>query len=127
MSEITVMLNQLAAFEDERNAVAKAIMDEPWASGVAAEYAKLQARVNEATTRHNEIIALLRSEIEQQTLALGESVKGDRLMAVWSKPRITWDGRVLEGYLIAHPELAAARRVGQPSVSIRPVKTGGDV
>lgn len=49
----------------------------------------------------------------------GETVKGQFLQAVWSKPRVTWDAKALDGYAINHPELFAFRKEGAPSVSIR--------
>jgi hypothetical protein len=122
MSEIAVMLNQLAAFEAERNTITEKIMAEPWASGVVCEYAKLQERIGNATAQHGAIVATLRQEIETATLALGETVRGAELMAVWSKPRVAWDGKILDGFAFAHPELLAARHVGQPSVIIRAVR-----
>lgn len=98
--------------------------------------AKLDALLTEAEALSKERAAYLEpwaqavADTERQvldlTLALGETVRGDALMAVWSKPRVTWDGKILEGYVIAHPELAAARHTGQPSVSIRPVRRDGD-
>lgn len=55
-------------------------------------------------------------------VALGASVKGEHLHAVYSKGRATWDGKLLEGYAVAHPEVLACRNVGEPTVSIRAVK-----
>lgn len=43
----------------------------------------------------------------------------NNMMAVWSKGRVTWDGKGLGGYMVAHPEIEAFRREGKPSVSIR--------
>ncbi len=42
-------------------------------------------------------------------------------MAVWSKGRETWDTKSLDGYALAHPEIASLRKVGDPSVSIRKI------
>lgn len=54
--------------------------------------------------------------------AISETVRGTFLMAVWSKPRVTWDSKGLLGYMVAHPEIEAFKRVGEPSVSIRRIK-----
>lgn len=64
----------------------------------------------------------LRAQITAAVLARGESVKGKYLQAVWSKPRVSWDTRALEGYAAAHPELHGFKKVGEPSVSFRGVK-----
>ena len=52
-------------------------------------------------------------------IALGASVKGEHLHAVYTKGRETWDGKLLSGYAIAHPDVLACRNIGAPSVSIR--------
>lgn len=68
-------------------------------------------------------IAELEEQAKQAVLQEGDTVRGGALQAVYSKPRITWDSKQLDGLMIVIPELAQARRVGQPSVSIR--KIGG--
>jgi hypothetical protein len=55
-------------------------------------------------------------------VALGASVKGERLHAVYTKGRETWDGKLLSGYAIAHSDVLACRNIGAPSVSIRAAK-----
>lgn len=67
----------------------------------------------------NEEISLLTNEIKEQVKATGESVKGSHLMAVYTKPRVTWDTKGIEGFSVAHPEINAFRKIGEPSVSIK--------
>lgn len=62
------------------------------------------------------------AEVKALVIAAGESVKGATLHAVFTGGRETWDGKLLAGFALAHPEIAAARKVGQPSVSIRASK-----
>jgi len=64
-------------------------------------------------------INLLTNEVKQEVAALGETVKGASLMAVYSKPRVSWDTKALDGYIVSHPELKQFRKEGAPSVSIR--------
>ncbi|CAK0771531.1 hypothetical protein CCP3SC15_4350001 [Gammaproteobacteria bacterium] len=40
-------------------------------------------------------------------------------MAVYTKGRVSWDSKKLDGMMILVPELASARKEGEPSVSIR--------
>ncbi len=68
-------------------------------------------------------ISELEEQAKQAVLEAGDTVKGGALQAVYSKPRVTWDSKQLDGLMIVIPELAQARKVGQPSVSIR--KIGG--
>jgi hypothetical protein len=67
-------------------------------------------------------IASLEDEIKANVLANGATVKGAYLMAVYAKGRVSWDQKLLDGFALAHPEIAAARKVGDPSVSFRTVK-----
>ena len=58
-------------------------------------------------------------KIKDQVLKEGATVRGSNLMAVWSKPRVSWDGKLLEGMMAVIPQLKSARSEGLPSVSIR--------
>jgi len=60
-------------------------------------------------------------EVRSAALALGGSVKGHRLQAVWAKGRISWDAKGLEGVAAVIPEIRQFRKEGEPSVSIRVV------
>lgn len=66
-------------------------------------------------------ITNLETKIKIGVLEAGESVKGTYLHAVWSKGRVSWDTKALDGYAVAHPELIGFRKAGDPSVSIRKV------
>lgn len=65
----------------------------------------------------------MESEVKRLAAIYGESVRGAYLQAVYSKPRVVWDSKALDGYALAHPELFAFRREGEPSVSIKAVKS----
>jgi len=60
--------------------------------------------------------------ITKVILEKGESVKSEKLQAIFSKGRTTWDTKSLNGYALAHPELNELKKAGKPSVSIREVK-----
>jgi hypothetical protein len=66
--------------------------------------------------------AQLEGQIKVLVIGAGESVKGARLHAVYSKGRVTWDGKKLDGMMSLIPQLADARKEGEPSVTIRAVK-----
>ena len=76
----------------------------------------------EATLNLTTAIAELEDEIKTDVLAAGESIKGERLMAVWNKGRVSWDGKLLDGMAKIIPQLETARKVGEPTVAIREVK-----
>jgi phage host-nuclease inhibitor protein Gam len=63
----------------------------------------------------------LTNEIKDAVTKHGKTVKAEFMQAVYSKPRVTWDSKQLEGLMIAVPQLEQSRKVGKPSVSIRKV------
>lgn len=90
---------------------------------IKAEFApKFEALENDAAYLEKKQEAdALTEEIKSETIAAGETVKGSLLMAVYSKGRVSWDTKALDGYCVAHPEVEQFRKVGEPSVSIRKI------
>jgi hypothetical protein len=74
------------------------------------------------STAVQENIAKLTAEVKAEVVALGGTVKGARLQAVYAKGRVSWDTSKLDIYAKAYPEIAELRKEGEPSVSIRAVK-----
>ena len=66
-----------------------------------------------------EKIGDLEGAIKQDVITEGATVKGKYMMAVFSKGRVSWDTKSLDGYAAAHPEIAQFKKTGDPSVSIR--------
>ena len=64
----------------------------------------------------------LEAEIKADVLAGKETVKGAQLMAVWNKGRVSWDGKKLDGMRALIPQLDTARKVADPTVTIREAK-----
>lgn len=74
---------------------------------------------------HSELkqkISDLEAEIREEILKKGETVSTEKMSAIWVKGRVSWDGKLLEGYSLAHPDILQARKIGEPTVSFRPVK-----
>ena len=69
-----------------------------------------------------ERIKALEEEIKAAVLTIGETIKTDEISAIWNKGKTTWDGRLLEGYAVAHPEILKAQKVGQPTVSFKLIR-----
>lgn len=120
---ITEMLNQLSetkaavdyyrmAWEQARDEILAPVKAQ--LSDLDAEFTPMIAEAQERTTA-------LEAQIKQTVLEHGASVKGDHLMAVWMKGRVSWDTRKLEGLMIALPQLNECRSEGTPSVSIRTI------
>lgn len=65
-------------------------------------------------------ITELKEAVKEQALTRMETVHGTALMAVYSKPKTTWDGDKLKGFALAHPEVLGCANIStQGSVSFR--------
>lgn len=63
---------------------------------------------------------VLKAEIEKGVLELAHSVKVDNVgQAVYNKGRVTWETKGLEGLMVAVPQLAGFRKVGDPYITFR--------
>ena len=68
---------------------------------------------------HRIAVAELEAEIKDAVVNQGATVKGEFLMAVYNKPRVSWNTKGLDGFAVAHPEVKAFQSFGKPSVTIR--------
>jgi hypothetical protein len=66
--------------------------------------------------------ANLESELRQEVLNFGATVKGSKLPFTYVRGRVSWDTESLDKYALSHPEIKAYRKEGAPSVSLRNVK-----
>jgi hypothetical protein len=69
-----------------------------------------------------ESIASMKKTIGAKVLEHGAPVKGSVLQAIINKGRVSWDGKKLEGMMALIPGLEAARKEGEPTVTIRGLK-----
>lgn len=86
---------------------------------VKAQLADIDAEFAEREAAIGKAIADLEASAKAEVVALGETVKGERIQLVYTKGRVLWDTKALDGYAAAHPEIAQFRKEGEPSVSIR--------
>lgn len=86
--------------------------------GLEARTAAFEAEIASTT----DAIKSLETEVKAEVLALGQTVKTDHISAIWNKGKTTWDGKLLEGYAVAHHEILAAKKTGQPTVSFKLAK-----
>lgn len=123
--EIKQKLDQLAEFQAQRDAAMlekQALLDEIYTAEIKARMAEIEAEFATKTEGVTANIAALESEIKQAVIAHGASVKGLLFHAVFTKGRVSWDTKSLDGYATAHPELLSFRKEGEPSVSLRVAK-----
>lgn len=122
--EIVEMLNKLSEMQDQKQVLDLALREkrDEILKPVAEALADLDAEIKPGMDALDEQIAALREEIESAILQRCETVRGDRLQAVYARGRVTWDTRALIGYAATHPEILEFQKLGEPSVVIRGVK-----
>ncbi len=121
------MLDKLAEERDRQEALRISLAQQQEAAmpaEVRAALTEIAALYDPQLAANVVAMADLQQAIEKAVLPQGETVKGTRLMAVYSKGRVKWKTQALDGYLKAHPELAEFREQGAPSVAIRKVAEG---
>lgn len=123
MDHITAMLEALTELQAAHDARR---LD--YEAARSAILAPVQAALQDLDAEYQAPLQDLASAIAEQEAAVkaavlthGASVKGAHLQAVWSKGRVSWDTKKLDGLMIAVPQLAQCRSEGAPSVSIRKV------
>ncbi len=124
LEQIKHNLDCLADYQAEREVLLlrkQEAIDNLLTPELKAQMAAIEEAFAERVATVDEAIVHSEANVKEMVLQYGMSVKGNFLHAVWSKARITWDTRGLEGYIVAHPEVGAFRSVGKPSVSLRRV------
>ncbi|MFL5328393.1 MAG: hypothetical protein ACJ8C4_05720 [Gemmataceae bacterium] len=86
---------------------------------VRQQLTRLEKNHNTRASGLEDGIAELEAKIKAETIAVGETVKGEELMAVYYKPRVSWDTSKLEGMAVAVPQILDAKAEGKPSAQIR--------
>lgn len=122
MDNVTEMLDQLSelrAAVDNLRLKKQELIDAAMPAEVKQALADIDTEC-QPMIEHLETQAVdLEGRITNLVLIAGESVRGAHLMAVYTKPRVTWDSAKLSGMAALIPGLEAARKVGSPSVSFR--------
>lgn len=121
---ITDKLDQLAELHSQADALAlgkQELIDQAIPPEVKTKLDEIEAEFGAALETVRKNIASLEAEIKDAVIREGATAKGAHLMAVWNKPRVSWDTKGLDGFLVAHPEISAFRKVGEPTVSLRKI------
>ncbi len=109
--DIKQALAKLSEWRAIRNEIAR--MDE-------AEIACIQNKIAQDCADVNLKIAGIEAFVRTQTIALGKTVPGDDLQAVYVSGRVSWSDANLMGFAAAgHAEILPFRNAGEPSVQIR--------
>lgn len=133
MSDIKQQLDQLYLAEREYEAVQQNLIAERDGKlfGLLGEdlYTRLQeikahyeALLDQANADRERVVKTLQDGIKTAAVEIGETVKAEHYMAVFTQPKPTWDNGKLEGFALIHPEILQCRTEKNPYVSIRRVK-----
>ena len=106
---------------DSINQEKQALIDEVLTPEIKEKLAEIDAEFDPKVEEILQQKSTLEAEIKQEVLQAGRTVKGTYHAFVWSKPRVSWDTKALDGYAAAHPEIAQFRIEGSPSVSVRKI------
>ena len=104
---------------DNLNASKQELIDKVLTPEIKEKLAEIEAefapKVEEKNKRNQALIDTIKGEI----LFTRQTLSGEYHQAVFTKGRVSWDTKALDGYAAAHPEVAQFRKEGAPSVSIR--------
>jgi hypothetical protein len=118
------MLDQLSELYAQRDLSIldkQRLIDAILTDEIKGKIAEVEMEFSGKSESVSEKIAELETQIKQAVVANGASVKGQFIHAVYAKGRVTWDSKQLDGLMIVIPELAQARKEGEPSVSLRKI------
>lgn len=96
-----------------------ALIDSVLTQEIKEKLAEIDAEFQPKIEQLSQEKSMLEAAIKQEILEAGRTVKGTYHSFVWSKPRVSWDTKALDGYAAAHPEIVQFRTEGSPSVSVR--------
>lgn len=97
----------------------QALIDQVLTPEIKEKLAEIDAEFDPKTDELLQQKSMLEAAIKMEVLQAGQTIKGTYHSFVWSKPRVSWDTKALDGYAAAHPEIQIFRTEGSPSVSVR--------
>lgn len=118
-------LDQLAELQFQRDAInlkKQELIDSVLTPEIKAKLEEIEVEFSGQVEAVDQKIAELSEQIKAEVLKEGASLKGRYLQAVYQKGRVSWDTKRLEGLMMVIPQVAEARREGEPGVSIRRIR-----
>lgn len=115
------LLAELRAAPDAIRLQKQTLIDTILTAEIKSQLAEIDAEFAEPLRAAAEQAAQLELEIKEEVIAIGATVRGENLMAVFVKGREGgWDSGKLKGFAMAHPEILAAKKPdGEPTVSFK--------
>jgi len=123
-TDISQKIDQLANFQAQRDVLdleKQSLIDQLIPPEIKARIEEIEAEFSGKREVVDEKITELESEIKEEVIRHGATVKGNFLRVVYHPGRVTWDTKSLDAYARARPELLEFRKQGEPFVSIQKV------
>ena len=123
-TDISQKIDQLANFQAQRDVLElekQSLIDQLLPPEIKARLEEIEAEFSGKREAVDEKINELESEIKEEVIRHGATVKGTFLRVVYHPGRVTWDTKSLDAYARARPELLEFRKQGEPFVSIQKV------
>ena len=133
MNDVKQQLDQLYLAEQEYEAVQQNLiaerdgklfdlLGEDLYTRLQEVKAHYEVLLDQANSDRQNVVKTLQDGIKTAAVEIGETVKAEHYMAVFTQPKPTWDNGKLEGFALIHPEILQCRTEKNPYVSIRRVK-----
>jgi len=123
-TDISQKIDQLANFQAQRDVLElekQSLIDQLIPPEIKARIEEIEAEFTGKREIVDEKITALESQIKEDVIRNGATVKGSFLRVVYHPGRVTWDTKRLDGYARSRPELLEFRKQGEPYVSIQKV------
>jgi hypothetical protein len=123
-TDISQKIDQLANFQAQRDVLElekQSLIDQLIPPEIKARIEEIEAEFSGKREAVDEKITELESEIKEEVIRQGATVKGTFLRVVYHAGRVTWDTKKLDGYAHSRPEILEFRKQGEPFVSIQKV------
>ena len=111
--------SRLTAGISDIEAQKQALIERVLTPEIKDQLAEIDAEFDPKIAELNQSKAILEAQIKAQVLEAGRTIKGSLHSFTFSRPRVSWDTKALDGYAAAHPEILQFRQEGSPSVSVR--------
>jgi hypothetical protein len=123
-SDITQKLDQLANFQAQRDVLElekQSLIDQLIPPEIKDRIAEIEAEFAGKREAVEANIAALETDIREQVIRQGASVKSTFLRVVYHSGHVTWNTKSLDAYARARPEILKFRKQGEPFVTIQKV------
>jgi hypothetical protein len=123
-TDITQKLDQLANYQAQRDVLElekQALIDQILPPEIKARLEEIEAEFTGKRETVDANISELETEIRDEVLRQGTTVKSTFLRVIYHPGRVTWDTKSLDSYARSRPEILDFRKQGQPYVSIQKI------